>query len=105
MSIVGHIDALTRINERDVALAGWLADPEGDASPLQLIVFVSGSVAATTQTKGERPDVTKALVLAFGSEKNVAFGVSFPCAAGQQPVVVGVGMKRQYFPLTLPPCP
>lgn len=30
---------------------------------------------AKTQTHGERPDVTKALGLAFGSDQNVSFSV------------------------------
>jgi hypothetical protein len=105
MSIIGTVDSLTRINERDVTLSGWLADPEGDSTPLQVMVFVSGSIAATTQTKGERPDVTSAKGLAFGTEQNVVFQVSFACPAGQQPVIVGLGMKRQYFPLEPPRCP
>jgi hypothetical protein len=105
MSIIANVDSFTRINERDVALSGWLADPDGDATPIKLIVFVSGVVAATTQTKGERPDVTKEIGLAFDTEKNVAVGVNFACPAGQQPVVVALGLKRRYFPVDVPRCP
>jgi hypothetical protein len=105
VDMVGTIDGCSRVNERDVAISGWLADPEGDSNPLKLIVFVGGSVAATMQTNGERPDVTRTIGLAFGTEKNVMFGVNFACSIGQQPVVVGLGIKRQYFPLPLPPCP
>jgi hypothetical protein len=101
----GSIDALTRLNERDVAIAGWLADLNGDATPLELVIFVSGSVAAKIQTKGERPDVTRALNLAFGAEKNVSFQGTFQCPAGGEPVVVGLGARQQYFPLPAKPCP
>jgi hypothetical protein len=105
LNMVGTIDRYSCVNERDVAISGWLADPEGDANPLKIIVFVAGSVAVTTRTNGERADVTRAQGLAFGAEKNVAFGVNFACLTGQQPIVVGLGIKRQYFPLPLPPCP
>jgi hypothetical protein len=101
----GNIEALTRLNERDVAIAGWLADVNGDATPLELVIFVSGSVAAKIQTKGERPDVTRALNLAFVAEKNVSFGATFQCPAGSVPVFVGLGARQQYFPLPARPCP
>jgi hypothetical protein len=103
--INGNIDAINRINERDVSITGWLADPEGDATPLDIIVFVAGRVAARTQTKGERPDVTRTLGLGFGAEKNVAFQVIFSCRAGDQPVVVGLGVGKRYFPLPSRRCP
>jgi len=101
----GNIEAINRINERDVSIAGWFADPEGDATPLDIIVFVGGRVAAKTQTKGERPDVTRTLGLGFGAEKNVAFQVNFSCRAGDQPVVVGLGTGKRYFPLVARRCP
>src|SRR2546423_851296 len=79
------------VNEREVMVGGWLADPEGDATPIQLVVFVAGAVAARTQTQGERPDVTREFSLYFGSEKNVAFQATFACRSGEQPVAVAVG--------------
>jgi hypothetical protein len=103
--IIGIVDSISRINDREVTISGWLADPEGDATPLNVMVFVAGSVVATTQTKGERVDVTRAEGLSFGSEQNVAFQVRFSCPTGNQPVVVGLGVKRQYLPLKSPPCP
>ena len=63
-----------------------------------------GAVAAKTQTKGERPDVTEAVHLGFGAEKNISFSVSFRCRPGEQPVIVGIGTARQYIPLTSGPC-
>jgi hypothetical protein len=105
MNMIGIIDGYSRLNARDVAVSGWVADPEGDANPLNVMVFISGSVAAKLQTKGERADVTRDKGLGFGTEKNVIFEVNFTCSAGTQPVVVALGMKRQYFPLMLPPCP
>ena len=100
----GSIDGINRINDREVKISGWLADPDGDATPLNIVVFVSGPVAATTRTKGERPDVTRLMGLSFGAEKNVTFEVSFGCPIGNQPVVVGLGTNKKYFPLVSPPC-
>jgi hypothetical protein len=103
--MAGMIETISRTNEREVTIGGWLADPEGDASPQQLVVFVSGAVAGKGETKGERSDVTSAKGLAFGTEKNVAFTLNFACQTGNQPVVVALGSRNQYFPLGSPPCP
>jgi hypothetical protein len=105
LDMIGAIDGYSRLNEREVAISGWVADPEGDAAPIDVIIFVAGSVVVRMKTKGERPDVTGPRGLAFGTEKDVKFEVNFTCAPGQQPVVVALGMKRQYFPLPLPQCP
>ncbi len=101
----GNIDVLRRMSEGVVSMTGWAADMRGDAAPLDILVFVGGAVAAKTQTKGERPDVTEAVHLGFGAEKNVSFLVSFSCRPGEQPVTVGIGTARQYIPLTSGPCP
>jgi hypothetical protein len=86
-------------------MRGWLADPGGDATPITLIIFVAGKKVAVTQTRGERPDVTKAQGLALGAEQNVAFEVSFGCRTGDQPMLVGLGLDKQYFSLSSPQCP
>jgi hypothetical protein len=101
----GNIDVLRRMSEGVVSMTGWAADTRGDATPLDILVFVGGAVAAKTQTKGERPDVTEAIHLGFGAEKNVSFSVSFSCRTGEQPVTVSMGTARQYIPLTSGPCP
>jgi len=98
-SLTGSVDALKRADEQQVTAAGWLADPQGDGDPLTLIIFVGGKAVARGKTSSERPDVTEALGLAFGAEKNVMFGLTFRCRAGEQPIIVGVGPKRQYRPL------
>jgi len=72
----GNVDNLRRFDHQHVIIDGWLADPQGNASPLSLVIFVAGNKAALTRTRGERPDVTKALGLEFGAEKNVAFQIS-----------------------------
>jgi hypothetical protein len=100
----GAFDGATRSSERDVRYWGWLADPNGDDTPLNILVFVAGRVVATVQTKGERPDVTRLLGLAFGAEKNVAFEVKFSCRTNERPVFVGLGTDKQYFPLPASPC-
>ncbi len=86
-------------------MAGWLADPEGNETPLHVLVFIKGAMVATAETKGERPDVTAAIGLGFGAEKNVAYSFKFDCGHGVQPVVVGVGEKGQYIPLQSKKCP
>jgi len=101
----GNVDAIRRTNDHEVMMLGWFADPDGDATPLTIAVFVSGSIAATAQTKGERPDVTQLLGLSFGAEKNVRFDVLFTCSKGHQPVVVVLGSNKMYLPLISPPCP
>ena len=101
----GGLDGATRSSERDVRYWGWLADPNGDATPLNIVVFVAGRAVATAQTKGERADVTRSLGLAFGAEKNVAFEVNFNCRTREVPVVVGLGRGKQYFPFLAHPCP
>ena len=101
----GSVDSTLRANERDVTIGGWLADPEGDATPLTVLVFVTGKKVAMTQTHGERPDVTKVLGLAFGAQDNVAFAVSFGCRTGDQPIIVGLGLDKQYLSLSSPQCP
>jgi hypothetical protein len=105
-SMKGHIDTISRVNDREVAIAGWLADPEyGDGTPLKIVAFVGGPVVGNTDTKGDRPDVTHALGLEFGSEKNVAFQLNFACRPADQPVLVGLGSRSQYLPLPIGPCP
>ena len=65
----GNIEVINRINGREVNMAGCLADPQGNLAPLNVLVFMDGSMVATAQTKGERSDVTDALHLGFGAEK------------------------------------
>ena len=101
----GVVDGVNRVNEHEVNMVGWLADREGDATPLHVLVFILGAVVATAQTNGERPDVTRAIGLGFGTEKNVAFSFKFNCGSGVQPIVAGVGAKGQYIPLQSKKCP
>jgi hypothetical protein len=101
----GNIDGINRINEHEVNMGGWLADPDGNETPLHVLVFIQGAMVVTAQTNGERPDVTRAIGLGFGAEKNVAFSFKFNCGPGVQPVVAGVGAKEQYIPLQSMKCP
>jgi hypothetical protein len=103
--IRGAFEGATRSSERDVRYWGWLANLDGDATPLNIVVFVAGRAVATAQTKGERADVTRSLGLAFGSERNVVFEVTFSCPASEVPVIVGLGTGKQYFAFPARPCP
>jgi hypothetical protein len=103
--LLGNVDAIRRIDEREVELAGWAADRQGDSTPLEVLIFVGGRLAATTHTKGERADITAAIHLGFGARSNVALTASFTCRAGDQPVVVVLGKEKQYVPLQSAPCP
>ena len=103
--MAGNVDVLNRINEREVNMSGWLADRQGNPTPLNLFVFIGGSMVAATQTKGERDDVTKIVPMKSGAEKNVVFSLNFNCRSGDQPVIVGVGQRNQYLPLPAKQCP
>jgi hypothetical protein len=103
-SMKANIDGIRRISDREVTTTGWLADPEGDETPLKLVIFVGGARVALTETKGERPDVRDALNLGFGSEKNVGFAVNFACQPGEQPVFVGLGPDGKYLPIPANRC-
>jgi hypothetical protein len=101
----GYVDAIRRIDEREVALSGWAADRQGDSTPLEVLIFVAGRLVATTHTKGERPDVTAAVHLGFGAQSNVVLAANFTCRKGDQPVVVVLGKEKQYLPLQSARCP
>jgi hypothetical protein len=101
----GSIDAVKRINDREVTIAGWVADLQGDGTPLSVLAFVDGAMVGAARTDGERSDVTTAMGLAFGAEKNVSFQITFACRSGEQPIVVGVGVDADYFLLNSPQCP
>ena len=101
----GNVDGINHVNDHEASIGGWLADPHGSGTPLHVLVFVGGPLVADVQTKGERPDVTAAVQLGFGAEKNVAFSFKFACTPGVQPVVVGVSDKGQYIPLPTKKCP
>jgi hypothetical protein len=101
----GYVDSIRRNAEQDVDLAGWAADREGDSSPLEVLIFVAGQLVATTYTAGERPDVTAALHLGFGAQKNVGLSANFSCRRGDQPVVVVLGKEKQYTHLQSARCP
>jgi hypothetical protein len=104
-ALTGHVDSFTRANDREVKIAGWLADRGGDETGITVLVFVAGRNVAMTQTRGERPDVTKALDLVHGAERNVAFEATFDCRSGDQPMIVALGLNRQYAQLPSPQCP
>jgi hypothetical protein len=101
----GHVDAIRRVNERDVSLSGWAADSKGDSTPLEVLIFVAGQLVATTRTAGERADVTAALHLDARTPKNVVLSANFACRRGNQPIVAVVGKEKQYLQLQSDPCP
>jgi hypothetical protein len=101
----GNVDLINRISQSDVNMVGWVADAEGDATPAKILVFVGGAIVGSTQPKGERPDVTEALKLSFGSEKNTSFSVNFKCRSSEQPIVVGIGTAKRYVVLKSGACP
>ena len=50
-------------NDREVTIKGWLADPEGDATALTVLVFVGGKNMATSSISN-RSDLIEAAVAA-----------------------------------------
>ena len=104
--ISGRSEEIKRINERDVMMRGWAADPESDErSSVEVVVFVSGMFAARTQTKGERADITEERGLLMGSGKNVLFETSFACRTDEQPLIVAIGITGRYAIFPTPRCP
>jgi hypothetical protein len=103
--LLGYVDSIRRIDEREVELSGWAADRQGDSTPLEVLIFVAGRLAATTHTNGERADVTATMHLGFGARSNVALTANFTCQTGDQPIVVVLGKEKQYVPLQSAPCP
>jgi hypothetical protein len=99
----GGVDEFSRVNEREVKVGGWVADPSGDSTPSKMFVFLNGSMVASGQTSGERPDVMKALHLSHG--ENLAFSLAFNCRPGNKPVILGVGGRKQYVLLQTKTCP
>jgi hypothetical protein len=107
---LGRVEKLGRVDASLVTISGWFADRYGDATPLTVVVFVAGTMVATTRTEGELPRVTRMVGLSFGAEKNTRYQMSFPCGVGEHPIVVGLGPKDEYVPLVLdysvpPQCP
>ena len=69
----GNVDGFSRVNEREVKVGGWVVDPLGDFTPSKMFVFLNGSLVASGQTSGGRPDVMNALHLSHGAEKILFF--------------------------------
>jgi hypothetical protein len=103
--IRGALDEITRINEREVAIKGWLVDPSGAGDPLTAIVFAGGHRRTAVETKGERADVAQKLRLVPGAEKNVGFHMTAVCRKDEPMVIVGIGREKQYLYLTTTRCP
>jgi hypothetical protein len=101
----GVIDVMARVNEGEVHMEGWLADPQGSSTPLDVLVFMGGSMVATAQTKGERPDVTSFFHLGLGAKENTLFSLDFNCRTGDLSIVVGLDKKDQYILLQPKQCP
>jgi hypothetical protein len=101
----GTIDGLSRTGTRSVHMAGWLADPEGDGTPLEVLVFDRGKLVARGRTSGTRADVARAVNLSDEAARNVVLSFDFPCDPGDGPVVVGLGSEHEYLALPAGRCP
>ena len=100
----GSVEGFSRLNEREVKVSGWVAYPLGDSATVsKVFVFLNGSLAASGQTSGERPDLKRALHL--GHDENLAFSLAFNCQPGDKPVILGVGGRKQYVLLQTKECP
>ena len=97
------VDEFRRVNERQVKVGGWVADPLGDSTPSKMFVFLNGSLVASGQTSGERPDLMRALHL--NHDENLGFSLAIDCRPGDKPVVLGVGARKQYVLLQTETCP
>ena len=97
------VDEFSRLNEHEVKVGGWVADPLGDSTPSKMFVFLNGSMVASGQTSGERPDLMRAFHLSH--DENLVFSLAFNCRPGDKPVVLGVGGRKQYVLLQTNTCP
>jgi hypothetical protein len=52
----GNVASINRVNDIQVIVRGWLADPEGDATSLTLSFLWRAKSSGDTDS-GERPDV------------------------------------------------
>jgi hypothetical protein len=105
LRLKGAIDAMDRIDERTVRMGGWLADVQGDGTPLDVLVFSRGKVVGWALTKGARDDVARAANLSGEAAQNVVVSLDFACERSDAPVVVGVGRGRDYLALPVQRCP
>jgi hypothetical protein len=104
--LAGHVDNVSRIDGKNVAISGWALDISGDGSPLDLTAFIDGGRVATFHTEGSRPDIAVGMVKANPkanpeSAKNTRIESKFSCAAGDNVFIV-VTTRRKNFLLLQP---
>jgi hypothetical protein len=75
----------------------------GDSTPSKVFVFLNGSLVASGQTSGEHLGLMKAFHLSHS--ENLVFSLAFNCRAGDKPVILGVGGRKQYVILQTKECP
>ncbi len=104
-SVKGFVDALVRLNDRQVKISGWVADTKGQGAPITVLVFADGQNVLETETKGVRADVEAALKLRSRVGPNIVLDAIFSCRPGQTLLGVAVTDSRLYASLDHPAGP
>lgn len=99
------VDEIRRIDDGRVNIRGWAAEIGGNGSPLTILGFIDGANVFETKTRGERPDVTRALKLSAVAARNVAFEDTLVCRRGQKLIIAATTVSNRYFLLNGWICP
>ena len=105
-NVKGTIDGVKRLNDSQVAIAGWAAEIGNSSTPLTVLAFVDGKVALAMRTSGRHPDVVSVLGASDAPEAaNVSFQGTARCAHGQKLIVIAVTDGNSYGHFGARDCP
>jgi hypothetical protein len=105
-NVKGTIDEVKRLNDSQVAIAGWAAEIGNSSTPLTVLAFVDGKVALAMRTSGRHPDVVSVLGASDAPEAaNVSFQGTARCAHGQKLIVIAVTDGNSYGHFGARDCP
>jgi hypothetical protein len=105
-NVKGKIDEVKRLNDSQVAIAGWAAEIGNSSTPLTVLAFVDGKVALAMRTSGRHPDVVSVLGASDAPEAaNVSFQGTARCAHGQKLIVIAVTDGNSYGHFGARDCP
>ena len=105
-NVKGTIDGVKRLNDSQVAIAGWAAEIGNSSTPLTVLAFVDGKVALAMRTSGRHPDVVSVLGASDApNAANVSFQGTARCAHGQMLIVIAVTDANSYGHFGARNCP
>ena len=105
-NVKGTIDEVKRLNDSQVAIAGWAAEIGNSSTPLTVLAFVDGKAVLAMRTSGRHPDVVSVLGASDAPEAaNVSFQGTARCAHGQKLIVIAVTDGNSYGHFGARDCP